>query len=181
MDRRRFLLISLAGVLAAPLAAAQQAAQVYRLGWLSDGPQTPSPMSVAFADTLRELGYVEGRNLVINRRYAAFNYDRLPELAADLVRLNPDVFLGGRQPPYRSSETCHDDHTCRHDRPPPSCSRRLGRRRSKVPSPRQSCRPGAHRAGEGLVPQGSEASKDWRRWNSSAEMPSHVSRRGLTR
>jgi len=95
LDRRRFLLTSLAGVLAAPLAAAQQAAKVYRLGWLSDGPQTPSPMSVAFADTLRELGYVEGRNLVIDRRYAAFNYDRLPELAADLVRLNPDVFLAG--------------------------------------------------------------------------------------
>jgi putative ABC transport system substrate-binding protein len=96
MDRRRFLLASLAGVLVAPLAVeAQQAAKVYRLGWLSDGPQTPSAMSVAFEDTLRELGYVEGRNLVIDRRYAAFNYDRLPELAADLVRLNPDVIVGG--------------------------------------------------------------------------------------
>jgi putative ABC transport system substrate-binding protein len=94
MHRRRFLLTSLAGVLAAPLAVeAQQAAKVYRLGWLSDGPQTPSAPSVAFADTLRELGYVEGRNLVIDRRYAAFNYDRLPELAADLVRLNPDVIV----------------------------------------------------------------------------------------
>ena len=88
-------------LLAAPLAAgAQQPAKVYRIGFLSDGsPTNPaSPLASplrAFEETLRELGYVEGRNLVIDRRYAAFKYDRLPELAADLVRLKPDVLVTG--------------------------------------------------------------------------------------
>jgi len=99
MERRTFLAGMAGGLLAAPLTAeAQPAAKVYRVGSLTDGAQTPSPMSVAFADTLRKLGYVEGRNLVIDRRYAAFNYDRLPELAADLVRLNPDVIVTGGNP-----------------------------------------------------------------------------------
>ncbi len=90
MERRAFIVATVGGLLAAPLATeAQPAGKVYRIGWLSDGPQTPSPMSVAFAS------YAEGRNLVIDRRYAAFNYDRLPELAADLVRLNPDVIVAG--------------------------------------------------------------------------------------
>jgi len=100
MDRRVFLGTLAGSLLAAPLAAEAQPAggKVYRVGSLTDGAQTPSPMSVAFVDTLRRLGYVEGRNLVIDRRYAAFNYDRLPELAADLVRLNPDVIVTGGNP-----------------------------------------------------------------------------------
>jgi putative ABC transport system substrate-binding protein len=93
---RRAFLAGAAALLAAPLVAeAQQASRVYRIGWLSDGEEAPSPMSAAFADTLRELGYVEGKNLLIDRRYANFNYGRLPELAADLVRLNPDVIVAG--------------------------------------------------------------------------------------
>jgi len=96
MERRTFLGVIAGGLLAAPVAAeAQPAGKVYRLGWLSDGEEAPSPMSAAFADTLRELGYVEGRNLLVDRRYAAFNYERLPELAAALVRLNPDVIVAG--------------------------------------------------------------------------------------
>ena len=91
-------------LLAAPLAAeAQQPAKVYRLGYLFEGmPADPaSPLAAptrAFEETLRELGYVEGRNLVIDRRYAEFKYDRLPELAADLVRLKPDVIVAGGTP-----------------------------------------------------------------------------------
>ena len=102
---RAALAVALAvGILACPLASeAQQATKVYRLGYLSEGrPTNPaSPLASplrAFEETLRELGYVEGRNLVIDRRYAAFKYDRLPELAADLVRLKPDVIVTGGTP-----------------------------------------------------------------------------------
>ena len=99
MDRRTFLAGAGAAFLAAPLMAeAQPAGKVYRLGFLSDGRPTDSPPLRAFEETLRELGYVEGRNLVVDRRYAAFNYDRLPELAADLVRLKPDVIVTGGTP-----------------------------------------------------------------------------------
>ena len=88
-------------LLAAPLAAeAQQPAKVYRLGYLSEGgPGEPaSRLSApieAFEETLRELGYVAGKNLLIERRYAEFNYGRVPELAAELVRLIPDVIVAG--------------------------------------------------------------------------------------
>jgi putative ABC transport system substrate-binding protein len=49
-------------------------------------------------ERLRESGYVEGRNLAIERRYAGFKYDRLSELAADLVGLKPDVIVTGGNP-----------------------------------------------------------------------------------
>jgi putative ABC transport system substrate-binding protein len=100
MDRRAFIVGGVAA-LAAPLAAgAQQAGRVYRVGYLFESnPPDPSPAPVkAFEDALREMGYVEGRNLVVERRYAAFKYDRLPELAADLVRLKPDVIVTSGNP-----------------------------------------------------------------------------------
>jgi putative tryptophan/tyrosine transport system substrate-binding protein len=88
-------------LLAAPLAAeTQQAGKVYRLGHFFEGVRIvpdPPPMK-ALEEHLRELGYVEGRNLVIERRYAAFKYDTLPELAADLVRLKPDVIVTSGNP-----------------------------------------------------------------------------------
>ena len=99
MDRRRFLLTSLAGALAAPLAAeAQQAGRMYRIGYLGEGTLE---YALVLDETLRELGnlgYVEGRNLVVERRFAAFKYDRLPDLAAELVRLKPDVLVTGGNP-----------------------------------------------------------------------------------
>ena len=99
MDRRRFLVTSLAGALAAPLAAeAQQAGRMYRIGYLGEGmPEN----ALVLEETLRELGYlgyVEGRHLVVERRFAAFKHDRLPGLAAELVRLKPDVLLTGGNP-----------------------------------------------------------------------------------
>ncbi len=99
MDRRAFIGRIAAGVLAAPLVAeAQQAGRVYRLGFLSDAKPTDSAPLRAFWGTLRELGYVEGQNLAVEYRYAAFNHDRLPELAAELVRLKPDVIVTGGTP-----------------------------------------------------------------------------------
>jgi putative ABC transport system substrate-binding protein len=85
-------------LLAAPLAAeAQPAGRMYRIGYLAEGP----PPSSVLADTLRELrelGYVEGQNLVIDSRFAGFKYDRLPGLAAELVRLKPDVLMVAGNP-----------------------------------------------------------------------------------
>src|SRR5688572_31669607 len=100
MNRRRFLAGAVA-LLAAPLAAeAQQAGKVYRLAYLFEGtrivPETPQLK--ALEESLRGLGYVEGRNLVVERRYAAFKYDRLPELVAELLRLKPDVIMAGGNP-----------------------------------------------------------------------------------
>jgi ABC-type uncharacterized transport system substrate-binding protein len=96
VDRRTWLLGSL-GVLAAPLVGeAQQAGRVNRLGILSPGG-VPDP-SVATAPNLvpmalRELGYVDGRNLVVERRFAEGKIDLLPGLARELVQLQVDVII----------------------------------------------------------------------------------------
>jgi putative tryptophan/tyrosine transport system substrate-binding protein len=99
MNRRDFevaVVALLALVMAAaPLAAeAQQAGKVYRIGYLS----TPTRESVenglqAFLRKLRELGWVEGHNLIIEYRWAEGNVERLPDLAAELVRRNVDVIV----------------------------------------------------------------------------------------
>jgi putative ABC transport system substrate-binding protein len=95
MNRRRFLQAVSVSLLAAPLAAdAQQAGTVPRIGYLgvtsaSDRP----PLLDAFRQGLRELGWVEGQNIVIDYRYAEGRVDRLPDLAADLVRLKVDLIV----------------------------------------------------------------------------------------
>ena len=96
MNTRRKLLISLgASALAAPLAAfAQQRGKVWRIGFL--GAASASGMARrmdALRTGLRDLGYVEGKNLVIEYRWAEGKYERFPELAADLVRLKVDVIV----------------------------------------------------------------------------------------
>jgi putative ABC transport system substrate-binding protein len=93
---RRVFLVSLAGgLLAAPLAAeAQPAGKVPRMGFLSPtSPSSDAGRLAAFREGLRELGYVEGQNIAIESRWAEGNYDRLPGLAADLVRLKVDVIV----------------------------------------------------------------------------------------
>ncbi len=83
--------------LAAPLtAAAPRAGRIWRIGLLSlvsEKLEQYKPWVAAFRHGLRELGYVEGENLVIEERYAAGQVERLPELAAELVRLNVDVIV----------------------------------------------------------------------------------------
>ena len=92
MDRRRLLLTSLAGVVAAPLAAgAQQAGKVYRIGLLS--PTSQGLGVEGFREGLRALGYVEGRTIVVEHRSADGRFDLLPELAAELVRIRVDVIV----------------------------------------------------------------------------------------
>jgi putative ABC transport system substrate-binding protein len=88
----------------APLAAdAQLAGKVYRIGYLSGGSATASASYVeAFRQGLRELGWVEGQNVVIDYRFAEGRFDRLPDLAAELVRLKVDVIAAAPPPqPWR--------------------------------------------------------------------------------
>lgn len=88
-------------VLAAPFTAnAQPTGKVYRIGYLTGGSTTSAARNVdAFREGLRELGWVEGQNIVIEYRYAEGRFDRLPDLAAELVRLKPDVIAAGPTPP----------------------------------------------------------------------------------
>ena len=92
MIRRRAFITLLGGAAAGwPLAArAEQAEKKYTVGILSAGDENTA-LSAAFADALRELGWVEGRNVVFKYRYAENRRERLPELAAYLVRLKVDV------------------------------------------------------------------------------------------
>jgi putative ABC transport system substrate-binding protein len=94
MDRRRFLLTSLAGAFGAPLAAeAQQAAKVARIGYLAANLTASLQLREAFLQGLRDLGYVEGRNVVIEYRDAAGKYERFPALVTELVSLKVDVIV----------------------------------------------------------------------------------------
>jgi ABC-type uncharacterized transport system substrate-binding protein len=96
MDRRRFLLTSLAGALAAPLVAeALQAGKVYRIGVLrtSFSPPTPDPHLDALRQGLHALGYVEGKNITLEVRWAEGRSDRFAGLAAELVRLGVDAIV----------------------------------------------------------------------------------------
>jgi putative ABC transport system substrate-binding protein len=86
--------LTLSLLVAPRTAEAQQATQVYRIGRLSSGsPTEPNPPLEAFRQGLRELGYIEGQNLVIADRYAEDGDDRLADLAAQLVRLQVDVLV----------------------------------------------------------------------------------------
>jgi putative ABC transport system substrate-binding protein len=94
MDRRRFLVTSLAGALGAPLAArAQPVGKVPRIGILSPSPAYSGRVE-AIRQGLRGLGYMEGQNIAIDQRYAKAEAD-LPALAAELVRLSVDLIVTG--------------------------------------------------------------------------------------
>jgi putative tryptophan/tyrosine transport system substrate-binding protein len=95
MDRRRFLMTSVAGALAAPLAAeAQQAEKVARVGILSVDPApVPEQVRSPFLAALTDLRWIAGQNIVFDTRYAAGQTDRLPALAAELVRLKVDLIV----------------------------------------------------------------------------------------
>ncbi len=81
-------------LLTVSLIGAQQTDKVYRIGYLSTrSPSPDSPAQKAFRQGLRDLGYIEGKNLVLEYRFAEGNRDRLPDLAADLVRTHVDVIF----------------------------------------------------------------------------------------
>jgi hypothetical protein len=88
------------------IAEAQQPKKVPQIGYLTgSSPSARSARIEAFGQGLRELGYVEGKNIVIEYRYAEGKLDRMTELAADLVRLNVEVMAGNR---WRDADPfCH--------------------------------------------------------------------------
>jgi putative tryptophan/tyrosine transport system substrate-binding protein len=100
MDRRGFIVAMAGGLFAARLAAeAQPAGKVYRIGYLSASSGTSNPRNLeAFRQGLRELGWVEGQNIAIEYRWAEGRFDRLPDLAAELVRLKMDVIVASPTP-----------------------------------------------------------------------------------
>jgi putative ABC transport system substrate-binding protein len=104
MNRRTFI-ASAVTVLAPPVVAeAQPPAKVARIGYLAGGPGAPH-FREAFLQGLRDLGYVEGRNLVIEYRDAEGKLERLPGLATELVALKVDViFAGGGTPAARAAK-----------------------------------------------------------------------------
>jgi putative ABC transport system substrate-binding protein len=109
MDRRRFLVTSLAGALAAPLAVgAQKAGPMPRVGWLSlfSGSDPAARRAVdLFRQALRELGYVEGQSVAIEYRWAEGKSERLLDLAAELARMKVDVIVtNGGVPPAQAAE-----------------------------------------------------------------------------
>jgi putative tryptophan/tyrosine transport system substrate-binding protein len=108
MERRRFLGTSLAGILGTPLGAgAQQAGKVARIGVLLFGTPATDPNLAAFVAGLRDLGYVEGRNLALEYRSAEGRLERVRELAVEVVLLKPDVIvvLGGDMVPFVKDAT----------------------------------------------------------------------------
>jgi putative ABC transport system substrate-binding protein len=91
--RRRFL-VGAAGLLAAPLAVAQAPGTMRRVGWLVAGsPKTHGKLLQAFRDGLKERGWVEGRNITLDLRWAEEQLDRVPALIQELVQRKPDVII----------------------------------------------------------------------------------------
>jgi len=108
VDRRAFIGTIAGGLLGAPLAVgAQPAGKVYRIGYISNSPpNTPesSRLHEAFRQGLRERGWVEGRNAVIEWRFAEGRMERFPDLAADLVRLKVDLIVTTGGPAARAAK-----------------------------------------------------------------------------
>ena len=99
MQRREFITLIGGAVAAWPLTAraeVQSAAKMYRVGFLLGATgESVASLFHALQDRLRELGYIEGRNVVFVQRYADGRMERLPDLAAELVRLRVDVIVTG--------------------------------------------------------------------------------------
>jgi putative ABC transport system substrate-binding protein len=94
MERRRFAWFVVAALAAPPLVGAQSGKKLWRVAYLGAlSPEASNAWFPAFRDGMRDLGYVEGRNLVIDQRLSHGDYRALPALAAELAALKPDVFL----------------------------------------------------------------------------------------
>jgi putative ABC transport system substrate-binding protein len=106
VDRRAFIRTLTGGLLAAPLAAAaQQAGKVYRIGILETIPAAQNAANLAaLRKGLRDLGYVEGRNLIIEYRSADGRAERFPDLASELVRLKVDLIVTRGTPAARAAK-----------------------------------------------------------------------------
>jgi putative ABC transport system substrate-binding protein len=106
MTRRIAALVAVAAYLTtANLAQTQQPKKVFRIGYLSlRSPATEAARSEPIRLALREFGYTEGQNIAIEYRYAEGNFDRAPDLAAELVRLKVDIIVAGGDPGIRAAK-----------------------------------------------------------------------------
>jgi putative ABC transport system substrate-binding protein len=87
------------------VAEAQQQAKIARVGWLASGsPSGVAPLTGAVRQGLRELGYIEGKNIAIEYRYAEGKFDRLPDLAAEIVHLKVDVIVVANDQAIRAAQ-----------------------------------------------------------------------------
>src|SRR6516225_408376 len=96
MRRRKFIKIIVGSVAAWPLASrAQQVGKIPRIGYLSPGSASPGPLAYhdEFQRGLRELGYIEGQNIIIEYRFAEGKFEQLADLAMELVKLDVDVIV----------------------------------------------------------------------------------------
>jgi putative tryptophan/tyrosine transport system substrate-binding protein len=102
---KEIILLGLCFLFLAPCSAvdAQQPTKVYRIGLSARSSSTESTRAEAFRQGLRELAYVEGKNIAIDYRYAEGKFEILLDLAAELVRLKIDVILALGVPPTRAS------------------------------------------------------------------------------
>jgi len=99
--RRKVLCFALSAWFSALIVSspAQQPQKLSRVGWLAAGsPSGVAPLTNAFREGLRQLGYVEGKNIAIEYRYAEKKFDRLPDLAAEIVHLKVDVIVVASTP-----------------------------------------------------------------------------------
>jgi putative ABC transport system substrate-binding protein len=103
--RRRFLGTLGVSLLTAPLAGEAQQAKVYRVGFMGQGLPSPPRQPNMFTKALHDLGYIEGRNAVVDRRYAYGDNARFSSLAAELVTLRPDVIVAETTPGALAAKT----------------------------------------------------------------------------
>ncbi len=82
---------------------AQQSGKIYRIGYLMNGSR-PGASATVFPESMRELGYIEKQNILIERRFAKGKLDRLPELAAELVALKVDILITLGVAPTRAAK-----------------------------------------------------------------------------
>jgi putative ABC transport system substrate-binding protein len=107
IDRRRFTgLVLASAIVASRPAIGQSAGKVWRIGYLGGTPPTTPEVARiwgAFVEALQSLGYVEGKNLAIERRFAEGRSERFPAFAAELVRLKVDVIVATSAPGVRAA------------------------------------------------------------------------------
>ena len=95
LRRRKLLALASAGMVAPHIFAAPPSKALYRIGYLTSGPQPKGmdPFFEIFKKRLQELGYIEGQNTLITPRWAENNLEKLPTLAIELTVLKPDVIV----------------------------------------------------------------------------------------
>jgi len=106
MNKKIGWLITVWLLVSSNIAEAQQPKKVSRIGYLSSAdPASESVRSEPLRLALRELGYIDGQNLSTEYRYSEGKNDRLPELAAELVRLKVDIIVTGGVPLIRAAKS----------------------------------------------------------------------------